>query len=252
MSATKEFKDLFSTQSVDYSKYRPTYPKELFQYLSSLIRDHACAWDCGTGSGQAASELSGYFDRVVATDPSEKQLSQAVKDPKIEYRVATAESSTLPDQSVTLVTVAQAFHWFKFEEFYKEVRRVTRPGQSVLAIWSYALGRISPEVDQNVLNFYNGVIGPFWEPERKHVENKYADIPFPFERVQAPAFEMSLDWKVENLIGYLRTWSATQAFVRKNGEDPVALVEPEIRRVWGNPEMARKSTWDLTLLIGRL
>src|SRR5690349_13363206 len=109
------FKDLFSIQAKDYAKYRPTYPPELFQFLSSLSKHRNKVWDVGTGNGQAAVELSKYFDNVYATDPSEKQINEAVHAPNIFYKVESAENPSVHD--IDLITVAQAFHWFKHEQF---------------------------------------------------------------------------------------------------------------------------------------
>jgi methylase of polypeptide subunit release factors len=71
------FKDHFSKQAADYAKFRPRYPHEMFEYLGSLAPRRQLAWDCGTGNGQAAVGLATMFDRVIATDASEKQISNA-------------------------------------------------------------------------------------------------------------------------------------------------------------------------------
>src|SRR5215204_4418200 len=107
-----QFKDLFSARAALYSKYRPQYPRPLFDWVTSLVEQHRLAWDCGTGNGQAATSLAAYFDNVVATDASESQIAEAAQHPGVEYRVATAYESGLAARSVDLVTVAQAIHWF--------------------------------------------------------------------------------------------------------------------------------------------
>ena len=126
------FHDHFSVQSSDYTKFRPHYPRALFEYLAALPAARRRAWDCGTGNGQAACDLAEFVDEVVATDPSQNQISHATPHAKVKYQVAPAEHCPLADQSVDLVTVAQALHWFDLERFYAEVRRVGRAG-SVLA-----------------------------------------------------------------------------------------------------------------------
>lgn len=242
------FKDLFSGQSADYSKFRPTYPLELYAYLASLTRAHDLAWDCGTGNGQAALPLAKYFKHVIATDPSQKQLDQATRVPNVEYRCAPAENSGLDSGSVDLITVAQAYHWFRHEEFHREARRVAKPGRAALAIWSYALCHITSEVDKVVAYYYDDVIGKYWEPERKLVETGYRTLPVPFNERSTPDFEMKTAWSVEHFIGYLNTWSATQAAARKLGKNPLEEVAPVLAQAWG-AETNRVVTWPVSLRV---
>ena len=114
------FEDHFSELAETYSKYRPSYPPELFEYLSGICKGHHQAWDCGTGNGQAARSLAEYFDNVLATDASKEQIEQALQHSKIIYRVEPAEKVSLEDSSAELVTVAAAVHWFNFEKFYPD------------------------------------------------------------------------------------------------------------------------------------
>ena len=59
------------------------------------------------------------FPRIIATDASREQITSAAHHPAIDYRVATAENSRLPDESVGLLTVAQALHWFDFRKILR-------------------------------------------------------------------------------------------------------------------------------------
>ncbi len=240
-----EFKDLFSTQATDYARFRPTYPAALYGFLAAQAPARELAWDVGTGNGQAAIELAKSFARVVATDPSEKQLSSAVPRPNVEYRVGPAEKSPLADQSADLITVAQAFHWFKQEEFFREVRRVAKPA-AVLALWTYGLAAISPALDQVVFRLFEGKLGAYWEIERKLVDEGYRGVRLPFEEIAAPAFEMRAEWNLADLVGYLGTWSALQAYIRKNGENPIEEFYPELKAAWG-AEARRPVNWRLGL-----
>ena len=97
-----KFSDHFSGHAVDYAKFRPRYPKELFRWLASVAPSTELAWDCATGNGQAAVELAEVFERVIATDASEKQIVNAEKHPRVEYRVAPAEESGLESNNVDL------------------------------------------------------------------------------------------------------------------------------------------------------
>ncbi|NJC88504.1 MAG: class I SAM-dependent methyltransferase [Desulfuromonas sp.] len=245
------FKDHFAPVAASYADFRPTYPPALFAWLASLVPRHELAWDCAAGSGQASSDLAAHFARVVATDASPAQIAAAVPHPRIDYRVAPAEASGLPAASVDLVTVAQALHWFDLAGFYAEVRRVLHPG-GVLAVWTYGVLTIEgAEVDTLVQHFYHDTVGPYWPPERAHVENGYRALPFPFAELAAPPFAMEAFWTLSQLLGYFRSWSATGRFVTANGYDPVALLERQLVPLWKEEGAKRKVTWPLALRVGR-
>ena len=197
------FKDHFSKQAADYAKFRPRYPRELFEYLGSVAPSRALAWDCATGNGQAAVELAKVFDRVIATDASEKQIANAGLHERVEYRMASAEESGLESGTIDLIMVAQALHWFDLGSFYAEVRRVLK-NNGVFAASAYNLLHVEPAIDEVVNRYYYEVVGPFWPPERKLVE-QFADLPFPFHKVDAPKFEMTAQWDLDHLLGYLQT-----------------------------------------------
>jgi SAM-dependent methyltransferase len=242
------FKDHFSAHAADYAKYRPRYPKELFRWLASIGPARELAWDCATGSGQAAIELAEVFERVIATDASEKQIANAEQHSRVEYRVATAEESGLKAASVDLVTVAQALHWFNLARFEAEARRVARAG-GIVAAWAYKLATVSPPVDAIVNHYYSEVVGPYWPAERVLVE-RFEELPFAFDQIAAPPFQMVAEWEAEHVVGYLRTWSATQRFLAAEKRDPLDGVEGDLRQAWG--EDARRVVWPLTVKVGRV
>jgi SAM-dependent methyltransferase len=242
------FKDHLSRQAADYAKFRPAYPQELFDYLKNIAPSRQLAWDCGTGNGQAAVELASVFDSVIATDASEKQITNAAMHDRVEYRVAPAENSGIQSGTIDLIMVAQALHWFDLNRFYAEARRVLKP-DGVLAASAYNLLTIEPAIDEVVNRYYYEVVGPFWPPERKLVEC-FADLPFPFHEIDPPKFEMTAHWNLDHLLGYLRTWSSTQRFIAAKGSDPLKQITQELRTVWGDPQQARKVIWPLTLRIG--
>lgn len=252
-TAVMEFKDLFSLNSADYSKYRPTYPPALFEYLSSLSPRHSLAWDCGTGNGQAALKLAPYFDQIVATDPSRNQLAEALPHPKVVYRQQSCDHSEIPGGTVDLITVAQALHWFPLPAFYREVQRVSSLQGAHLAIWCYGLARITPSVDQCLSHYYEDVVGKFWEPERKMVDEGYRNIPFPFSEIIPPPFQMKANWDFDQLLGYLGTWSATQAAARTLKKNPLDSITKTLLSFWGgNPLEKKEILWDLSLRIGKI
>jgi SAM-dependent methyltransferase len=235
-----------------YRKFRPRYPEALFEYLASLVSAHDMAWDCGTGNGQAALGLADRFRSVVATDISPPQLVVGARlDERIGYVVAAAERPPLADRSVDLVTVALALHWFDLDRFYAEVRRVLRPA-GVIACWMYHLQAVSPEIDAIVRRLYGEILGPFWLPQNRHVENAYADLPFHFDRIEVPAFKLEQRWDLGHLVGYLRTWSASRRYLNRTGRDPLEWIRGDLAEVWGKPELEREVVWPLHLLVGRV
>jgi len=244
------FKDHFSAQAGLYSAARPTYPDALFDWLASLPGERELAWDAGCGSGQASVPLASRFERVVATDPSAAQLALAESVRNIDYRTEEAELPSLPTGSVDLITVAQALHWFELEAFYDAAYGVLRR-DGVIAVWCYGLSVVTPAVDQVFMRLYRGVLAPYWPPERKHVENGYAGLEFPFERIEAPRFSIDLEMRLPDYLDYLRSWSATQAFLRATGEDPVAQIAEDMATAWAEPELPRRVRWPLQLKVGR-
>ena len=242
------FKDHFSAQAAGYARHRPHYPADLFAFLAGL-GGRRLAWDCATGNGQAALALAAHFDRIVATDASAAQIDAALPHPRVRYHVATAEQSGLEADSADLVAVGQALHWFDTAAFFVEASRVLVAGGCVAA-WCYELCSVTPQCDAVVERLYTDITGPFWPPERRLIETRYAGIDFPGTAVATPAFEMRARWRAGDMLGYLRTWSASQRYQRRHGEDPVALIEDELRAAWG-PD-ARTVRWPLTVRVSRL
>lgn len=225
-------KDNFSNQAKLYSRFRPDYPVELLDFILKNTAGRSMAWDCGTGNGQLAKKLSPYFDQIVATDISLKQLEQAKKSPNIIYRLEQAESSSLENHQFDLVTVAQAIHWFDFEKFYSEVNRTLKPG-STIAVLGYALLRINAEIDSVIDHFYTQTVGPYWDKERRFIDEHYQTIPFPFEEISHPGFEHYCHWTYEQLMGYLHTWSSVQHYQKHKNRNPVDMVSPQLKEAWG-------------------
>lgn len=247
----KDFKDLFSTQANLYSQYRPTYPKELYDYLFSISPSLDLAWDCGTGNGQAAIELATKFKKVIATDPSEKQINEAKKASNIVYEVGKAETFYLDhselEGKVNLITVAQAFHWFNHKEFSVCVDKVLQPNGH-LAVWTYAVANITPEVDIVVEKLYSKILNGYWEKERSLVDEGYKSIVLPFKECETPKFELSADWTLEHLVGYLSTWSAVQTYIKKNNHNPVEDIYSDLKLAWGS-QLVRTIKWPLSLRV---
>jgi SAM-dependent methyltransferase len=244
-------KDLFSRSAAGYARFRPKYPARLFDWLAEVTPARDLCVDVGTGSGQSAVELGERFTRVVALDPSEAQLARAAPHPRVSYRRGEAEATGVEAASADLVASSQAFHWFDHPRFYEEVRRIARPG-GLVAVWCYGIDSINPEIDAVVDELYSGTLGTSWEPERRLVETLYRDVPFPFEELTPPRFEMSAEWELEHLIGYIETWSALGTYRRKHaGEDPMKVMVPKIEAAWGGAER-RVVTWPVGMRVGRV
>lgn len=242
--------DHFSQVAGDYAAFRPHYPASLFKWLTSITPRHDLAWDAGTGNGQSAVALAEYFTRVMATDFSAGQIENAVRHPKIQYHVALAERSGAAPESVDLVTVAQALHWFDSEKFFAEVNRVLVPSGAVAA-WTYGIVRADDPVSDRVLHdFYYHDIGPWWPDNRRLVEEGYRSIPFPFTRLAAPEFEMKVSWNLPELTGYIGTWSAVGRYRKATGDDPLPGLAKRLGESWSNPMERHEIRWPLRILAG--
>ncbi|MBI3804331.1 MAG: class I SAM-dependent methyltransferase [Nitrospirae bacterium] len=250
MPEKRGFKDYFSDQAEGYAVFRPRYPEILFESLAESAPRREQAWDCATGSGQAALGLARHFDRVIATDASPEQIQNAIPDRRVEYRVAAAEKSGLADGSVDLITVAQALHWFDIPAFFMEATRVLVPG-GLLAVWCYQLFTIDPAIDRLIHLFYSETLGPYWPPERKMVEEGYQTISFPFIEQKTPPFFIESSITLDPLGGYLRTWSATRRYLAAEGRDPVTDLLVSLATVWGDPLRPRRMKSPLRLRVGR-
>ncbi len=242
-------KDNFSSGSENYALYRPTYPVGLFQYLNSLLPQSKFAWDCGTGNGQFAFQLTNFFEKIFATDISQNQLLNANKHPKIIYSLQPAEMTDFPDHHFDLVTVAQAIHWFDFTKFYQEVERVLKK-DGLLAVIGYGLLSVSPSVDLVLNHFYSQTLKEFWDPERKYIDEGYKTIPFPLQELVPPNFEILLDWNLDQLIGFLKTWSAVKHFENQKGYNPVDKIVDDLKSVWSGNDF-HSVGFPVLLRIGR-
>lgn len=245
------FVDRFGAVASDYAAFRPSYPAALYAWLASVVEGHELAWDCATGNGQAARGLSGYFAQVIATDASADQIRAAATSPGIQFRVAGAEESGLAPASVDLITVAQALHWLDRGRFFGECARVLKP-QGVLAVWTYGPLHVEDEsIDAQIQRYYYDIVGRFWPPERVLVDGGYQSIALPFPELEVPRFEMSVNWSLEQLFGYLGTWSSTSAYRQARQRDPRELIRRELSAVWGETASVRRVIWPLTVRAAR-
>ncbi len=240
---------LFSDQSEAYKKYRPLYPKQLYDFLYRHVHEFDLALDCGTGNGQVAIELAGKFKHVIAVDINKEQIGRADPHDRITYRNADASDTKCEAGSVNLLTVAQSLHWFSLEKFYNEADRVLKPG-GLLACWGYGLCSVNEQIDPLIRTFYDDVIGPFWPRQRMHIEQRYESLRFPYKQIHAPELTMTKTWRLDQFLGYLRSWSSTNRFIQYKGYDPVRTLAVRLKRQWGNVEDEKTVTWPLFLKAG--
>jgi len=245
--------DYFSSQSRLYARYRPKYPPALFEFLSKDLHPGDLIWDCGAGSGQATRGFDQSF-QVFATDRSFQQLEQTDFSANSLYVRALSEFSPIPSNTIALVTVAQALHWFDFESFYSEVDRVLTE-RGLIAVWTYsflsASAQLGKPIDERIRDFYGNVIGSYWPTERKWVDAMYRTIPFPFDEIAVPELTIEISWGLEDLIGYINSWSAVAEYKRNLDIDPVPQLEKELGDVWGNKDEVRSMSWPIGLRAGK-
>lgn len=246
-----DFKDHFSAAAAGYAAHRPTYPRSLIDVLAGLAPARERVLDAGCGTGQLSCPLAEAFAEVIATDASARQIAEATPHPKVSYRVARAEASGLADASVDLVTVAQAAHWFDLEPFYAEVRRIARPG-AVLALISYGVFVGESDIDPVLQRFYHEDAGPYWPPERRHVEAGYRTLAFPFAELAAPSLAIEVSWRLADVVGYVDTWSAVRAMEKAVGRVPLDRFVQDLSSAWGEAGRARLIRFPLSLRLGRV
>ena len=245
------FKDHFSSLAQGYAQYRPRYPDTLYGALAELAPGREKAWDCATGNGQAAGGLAVHFREVYASDASAEQIAAASGPDNVHFAVAPAEASGLPDSSVDLILVAQAAHWFDLPAFYAEAERVLRPG-GVLALLTYSGLRINDTLDPLLREFYAVTVGPYWPPERRHPETGYRELPFPWPEIALPEQTMAAAWTLDQLMGYLGTWSSVKAYREQEGEDPLPALRERLLPLWPEGgQLALTVSWPLPMRIGR-
>jgi SAM-dependent methyltransferase len=238
------FQDHFSGHADAYARYRPTYPEGLFEAIADAAPARDLVWDAGCGNGQASLALARHFERVEASDASAQQIAQAVPHPRVRYRVAPAEEPGLEPASVDAVLIAQALHWFDHPRFHHALARVCKAGALVVAVM-YDLAQVSPDIDDITLRFYRGAIGPFWPGDRRHIDEQYRSIPWPFAPVALGIPDMVMHWSLDDLMGYFSTWSAVRRYVAAGHDDPLPGLRDELALLWGDADEKRAIRWPL-------
>jgi SAM-dependent methyltransferase len=252
-----KYAGLFARQADAYAKYRPTYPPVLFEAIDKYVAAHGTgsrelAADIACGSGQASLDLAKRYARVIGVDASAEQVAKAPPAANVEFHHGSAEKTNLPPNSMDLLAVAQAFHWFDQPAFYEEAARVLKPG-GTLAIWCYSAGcptglAANPEVDARAsaafMRVYSDILGPHWDAKRWLVDAGYEGLEpkegadSPFCHVERHSLAMSRDMPVAGLANYVTTWSSYTSYMhdtktaRGTDADPAAWLRKELSQTF--------------------
>ncbi|WP_143959964.1 class I SAM-dependent methyltransferase [Litoribacter populi] len=243
-------KDRFSHDSAGYANFRPDYPESVFKELFKLCASFGTALDVATGNGQVVRHLTGKFKQVKATDISGQQIKYAYQASNLEYSIQPAEESSFSDQSFDLITVGQAVHWFDFNNFYAEVKRLLKP-KGLLAILGYGLIQSEQNFDLIIGKFYTDILGNYWDLERKWIDENYQTIPFPFREVNFSNHTIAYSWNLDQLTGYLQTWSAVKNYKNQTGKDPMPQVTRELEKAFGERKEVKVS-FPILARVGRV
>lgn len=243
-------KSQFSKQSELYARYRPSYPKDMYNFIFQHLNKKEAAWDCCTGTGQVASYLSGHFKKVYANDISEEQLKHAPDKENIDYYEVPAEETGFPADIFDLITVAQAIHWLDFGQFYEEVNR-TAGKDALLAVIGYGMVRINKKLNPLIDKFYKYNFSEFFSENRDYLDKHYATIPFPFDEIESPGFSKRIEWTIDDFEGYLNSWSTIQKFKDEKGFNPAENLIKEIKPLWPKGEI-KEVIFPVFLRLGRV
>lgn len=225
---------LFNDQAQAYALARPTYPEQLFDWLSDQTQAHELAIDCATGSGQAIAPLAQRYQRVIGLDISAEQLKLAPPHPRVTYQHKGAEDLDAAPASVDLITVATALHWFDLPRFYAKVRQVLKP-DGLLAAWCYGSHKIDDEpLHQLTSRYATQLIGPYWRAENMQLTRTgYQEIIFPFHELTPPlGLTITRALTAQRYLDYLASWSASASYLRATGQDPIDTIKDEVFARW--------------------
>ncbi len=251
MAQHMSFLDLFSDKASLYAAARPRYPEELFAFVHAHAPSHRCAWDCGTGNGQAAGSLAAHFSRVLASDPSAEQIANAIPVANVSYSVQRAEETTFPSSCFDAICVAQALHWFHFDAFFAEVQRLATP-DAIFAAWGYDWFSVSPSFDAAFKSSILDVIEPYWAPNNRILWRGYADVPLPFPCIATPSLQIEAHWSFYQLLAYIHSWSATRRCMSAIGDGFFESAHNELAPLWGEPEAQQRILMPLHFIAGRV
>lgn len=265
-----------------YAKYRPTYPESVAKVIMDYTKEGRSdsklvhIVDAGCGNGQATEMYRDFFDRITAFDTSASQIAEAKKklDSKITYLVGSAEAMPVEDNSVDLISSAQAIHWADFPKFLKDCRRTLKKDGSV-ALYGYKLPVAWPidmaesDAEPMKLKAFK-MINEFssqciFHPNIRHVNNGYEDI-YPLcpenKKKRVDSLKIERIWDLNQLSLCVQTWSGYQEYLRQQSEggeevDILRTFLDNLKTLWGvssstDEEVKINVTWDIFIVLFRL
>lgn len=243
---------IFGVAAVGYRASRPNYPDALFTWIADRCAATERVWDCATGNGQAAAGLAPRFGFVAATDASREQIALAAPYDNVRYCAAASECAPFAARSFDCVVVAQALHWFDYDRFWPEVRRVSRPGAFFCA-FGYAWFDCDADIDRRLVAPLRALLEPYWSAQNAICWNglRDEDVDLPFRRVAAPTFAIEVEWTIAELAAYVRSWSA---FIRMRAVG-AKIAEAEYLLAKAQRDFAdsrRRFTMPLSVLAARI
>lgn len=242
---------LFNISSRVYSKGRPTYPAELYLWLSHQTNEQNCVWDCGCGTGQVSVDLTAYFKQVEASDINESQVAEATPHRKIHYQVSPSETTPYPDDHFDAICVGQALHCFDLDTFWHEVQRTLKPN-GLFVCWGYSGIKVFDEFDQIIANKILSQLMPHWPQQNRIIWNRYSKVDFPLKMIDVPNFELSLRWNVYRIFDYIKTWTAWRALPEQQAQDLLDETWEAVLEVWPDPNEKRLINIPFFVKAGRL
>ncbi|KAH3672064.1 hypothetical protein WICMUC_004465 [Wickerhamomyces mucosus] len=229
--------------SDNYQDKRPGYPPSLFKAISDYHKgDRKVALDVGSGPGTASFPLLEYFDKVIATDPSDIMIKPGIeaitpdlKD-RISFHVSSGEEfKNIEDGSVDLITCAEALHWINHENFFKEASRVLKPNGTI-AFWGYIEPIFidhpkSNDIYEKYVFEDDRYMGPLWKPGKHYLRYFFNDVKIPAEEFKdvekhdyypgktqkkTAYFLGDENYSMKKFADYLSSWSAVHDWKRAN------------------------------------
>ncbi len=132
----------FTDKALNYKKFRPSYPKELFSYLiaENIISSESCTADIGAGTGIFTALTAPHVMEIIAVEPNAKMMESCAEHCRnltnVKYMQQSAENTKIEKSSIDTITCAQAFHWFDREKVKTEFKRILKPEGHAVLVWN--------------------------------------------------------------------------------------------------------------------
>ncbi|MEP7170837.1 MAG: SAM-dependent methyltransferase, partial [Bacteroidota bacterium] len=115
----------------------------------------------------------------------------------------------------------------------------------------YDIFRSDHQVDKIIDHLYFNVLNSYWDKERKYIDEHYKTIPFPFNEIKSPELNIAYHWDLDQLIGFLNSWSGVQHYKdRNNNENPLDQVTSDLKNCFKENEK-KKVTFPVFLRVGK-